>query len=171
MTKALDHLLLSPGTDLAGTDLRITLPVSRTLLNEILAARPAGTPVRQLLLDPDEGNLAQLHLEVKAPVVGTVRRKLTLRPGGPVSFPHQPWLRVDITDGFRLFDKPVIHLIRGQLADKLPQGVELTANYLRLHVPALLTAAGYQAVVPLIKRLQLEAKANRLVLTLHFLAQ
>lgn len=166
----LNALLATPSTHLAGTDARITLPVSRTLLNEILAARPAGTPVKELMLDPDEGNLAHLHLEVKAPVIGTIKRRLTLQPGGPVSFPDQPWLQIDITDGFRMLDKPVIRLLQSQVADKLPKGVEVTSNYLRFHVPALMTAAGYQALVPLIKRLQLESKANQLVLTLHLLA-
>lgn len=165
-----DALLATPNTHLAGTDVRITLPVSRTLLNEVLAARPAGTPVKELMLDPDDGNLAHLHLEIKAPVIGTIRRRLTLRPGGPVSFPDQPWLQIDITDGFRMLDKPVIRLLQSQVADKLPKGVEVTSSHLRLHVPALMTAAGYQALVPLIKRLQLESKANQLVLTLHLLA-
>lgn len=122
------------------------------------------------MLDPDEGNLAHLHLEVKAPVIGSVRRRLTLRPAGAVSFPDQPWLQIDITDGFRLLDKPIISLMQGQITEKLPRGIELTSGYLRLHVPALLTAAGYQALVPLIKRLQLTSKANQLVLTLHLLA-
>lgn len=163
-------LLQDPQRHLAGTDLRVVLPLSRTLLNEVLDARPADTPVQELMLDPDDGNLAHLHLQVKAPVVGTVRRKLTLRPGGPVSFPDQPWLHIDITDGFRMLDKPVIKLMQRQIAEKLPKSIELTADHLRLHVPAVLTAAGYQSLVPLVKRLQLQSRANQLVLTLHLLA-
>lgn len=167
----LSALLRGPQQHLSGTDLRVVLPVSRNLINELLNARPAGTPVQELMLDPEEGNLAHLHLQVRAPVVGTVRRKLTLRPGGPVSFPDHPWLHVDITDGFRLLDKPIIKLMRGQIAERLPKSIELTADHLRLHIPALLTAAGYQSLVPLIKRFQLAAKDNQLVLTLHLQAE
>lgn len=167
----LSALLQDPRQHLSGTDLRVVLPLSRTLLNEVLDARPADTPVQELMLDPEEGNLAHLHLQIKAKVIGTVRRKLTLRPGGPVSFPDQPWLHVDITDGFRLLDKPIIKLMQRQIAERLPKSIELTADHLRLHVPAVLKAAGYQSLVPLVKRLQLESKDNQLVLTLHLLAK
>jgi len=156
-------ILADPAAHLGGTDLTFELPLGRNLLNEMLDARPAGTPVEQLLLDPEAGNLVNLHLQVQAPVVGNVRRKLTLRPGPAVSFPDQPWLQIDITDGFRLFDKPIIKLMQGQIADKLPRGIELTSNHLRLHVPALLTSAGYQKLVPLIQQLRLRSEANRLV--------
>lgn len=166
----LNTLLAAPQEHLAGTDLRIVLPLSRTILNEVLAARPANTPVKELMLDPDDGNLVHLHLEVKAPVIGSVRRRLTLRPGGPVSFPDQPWLHIDISEGFRMLDKPIIKLMQGQIAERLPKSLELTSNHLRLHIPALLTAMGYQPLVPLVKRLQLESRANKLVLTLHLLA-
>jgi hypothetical protein len=100
-------------------------------------------------------------------VIGLVKRRITLRPGGPVVFPQQSWLHFDITDGFRFMDKPIIKMMQGQIAEKLPKGIELSADYLRFHVPALLTTAGYQKLVPLIKQLQLRSEANRLVIDLH----
>ncbi|MEL7162257.1 MAG: hypothetical protein AAFN92_15985 [Bacteroidota bacterium] len=163
-------LLDNPRGHLAGTDAKLTLPLGRTLLNEILAARPDDVPVEELLLDPDRGNLFHLHLAVKAPVVGQVKRRITFRPGAAVSFPDQPWLQLDITDGFGFLDKPILKLMQGQLAQRLPKGVELTSDHLRLHVPALLTAAGYQQLVPLIKHLQLQSVANRLVLFVRITA-
>jgi hypothetical protein len=156
---------------LGGTNVSISLPLSRTLLNEILAARPADVPVQELLLDPEAGNLVHLHLEVKAPVIGNVRRRITFRPGPAVSFPGQPWLHLDITDGFRLLDKPIIKLMQSQIAERLPRGIELTSNYLRLHVPALLTSAGYQQLVPLMKSLRLRSEANRLVIEAQIIAE
>ncbi|MFK8162909.1 MAG: hypothetical protein AB8H12_10650 [Lewinella sp.] len=166
----LQAILNNPEAHLGGTDVRVDLPVGRTLLNEILAARPADTPVEELLLDPEGDNTINLHLEVRAPVIGAVKRRITFRPGGPVAFPDQPWLHLDITDGFRFMDKPIIKLMQGQIAEKLPRGIELTSDHLRLHVPALLTAAGYQKLVPLIKSLQLRSEANRLVIALHLVA-
>ena len=164
-------LLRDPQAHLAGTDAQVTLVLDRVLLNELLDARPADTPVKELFLDPDEGNLVHLHLEVKAPVIGAVKRRITFRPSGPVTFPDNPWLQLDITGGFRLLDKPIIKLMQGQIAENLPKGIELPSRHLRLHIPALLTAGGYQAIVPMVKRLQLQSKANQLVITLHFLAQ
>ncbi len=170
LPQPLATILDNPAAHIGGTDATIDLNLGRTLLNEILAARPADTPVEELLLDPEAGNLVNLHLQVQAPVIGNVRRRLTLRPGPAVSFPDQPWLKIDITAGFKLFDKPIIKLMQGQIADKLPRGIELTSDYLRLHVPALLTSAGYQKLVPLIKQLQVTSEANRLVVHLQIVS-
>lgn len=170
LPQPLATILENPAAYIGGTDATIDLNLGRTLLNEVLAARPANTPVEELLLDPEAGNLVNLHLQVQAPVVGNVRRRITLRPGPAVSFPDQPWLQLDITDGFKLFDKPIIKLMQGQIADKLPKGIKLTSNHLRLHVPALLTSAGYQKLVPLIKELRLTSEANRLVIRLRVVA-
>ena len=162
--------VLADPQHLSGTNVQITLPVSRYLLNEVLAARPANTPLEAILLDPEEGNLARLHLAIQAPVIGAVKRRLTLRPGGPVSFPGQPWLQLDIVDGFRLLDKPIIKLMQGQIDERLPRSLQITTNYLRLHVPALLRALEFEALIPLVKRLQLSFTANQLVITLHIVA-
>ena len=166
----LQTILNNPEAHLGGTNVKIDLPLGRALLNEILAARPDDTPVEELLLNPQRDNTFNLHMEVKAPVVGLVKRRITFRPGGPVVFPNQPWLHLDITDGFRFIDKPIIKLMQSQIAEKLPRGIELTADHLRLHIPALLTAAGYQKLVPLIKHLQLRSEANRLVVELQLVA-
>ena len=163
-------LLADPQRHLAGTDARLTLALSRTLINEILAARPPDTPVEELFIDPDAANFFNLHLRVKAPVIGSVRRKLTIQPGPPVSFPEQPWLQFNITDGFKLLDKPIIKVMQGTIADRLPRGVELTSSYLRLHVPALLTAAGYQQLVPLLEELRLSSSEDVLNLLIHLRA-
>jgi len=163
-------ILEDPTAHIGGTDATLDLCLDRALLNEVLAARPANTPVEELLLDPEAGNLVHLHLKVQAPVIGHVRRQITLRPGPAVTFPEQPWLRLDITAGFKLFDKPIIKLMQGQIAEKLPRGIELTSDHLRLHVPALLTSAGYQKLVPLIKELRLTSEANRLVVRLRVVA-
>ncbi|MBC6996750.1 hypothetical protein QWY85_04315 [Neolewinella lacunae] len=165
----LQALLEKPTVHLAGTDATLRLHLSRNLLNEILAARPPDTPVQELLLDPDDGQ-AHLHLEVQVPVLGTVHRRITLRPGPAVCFPDQPWLEFVITDGFKLFDKPILKLMQGQIDERLPRGIELSAEHLRLHIPALLTAAGYQPLVPLLHRLEIQSVSNQLILTLHLVA-
>ena len=169
-TSPRELLLTAPGAALAGTDLRLRLPVDRTLLNKILAARPDDTPLEQLYADPDPGNQLHVHLAADAPIIGTVERRITLMPGPAVSFPDQPWLHFDIVDGFKFLDKPLIKLLGGQLEERLPRGVELTTKYLRLHLPALLTAAGRQALVPLIHRLRLTSEDNKLVIDLHLKA-
>jgi hypothetical protein len=170
LPQPLATILENPEAHIGGTDVTFDLNLGQAFLNKVLAARPADTPVEELLLDPEAGNLVNLHLQVQAPVIGNVRRRITLQPGPAVSFPDQPWLQFNITAGFKLLDKPIIKLMQSQIADKLPKGVELTSDHLRLHVPALLTSAGYQKLVPLIKELQLTSEANRLVIRLWVVA-
>ncbi len=164
-------LLSHPARALAGTDLRIRLPLDRTLLNKLLEQRPADGPLDQLYLDPDPGNQVHVHIAVDAPIIGTVERRITLMPGAAVSFPDQPWLQFDIVSGLKFLDKPLIKLLSGQLEARLPKGVELTTSYLRFHLPALLTAAGRQALVPLIRELRVTSEDNKLVLDLRLVSE
>lgn len=167
---ALEALLADPARYLAGTDLNVRLPLGQGLLNTVLDARPEDVPVEHLSLEPLGHNQFILNLEVQAPVVGRVRRAITFSSTGTVSFPDQPWLHLDIVDGFKLFDKPILKLLHGQLAERLPKGVELTTDYLRVHVPALLTAADQQGLVPLIHQLALRSEPQRLIVSLQIKA-
>ena len=168
---ALETLLSAPATALAGTDISILLPLSRVLLNEILAARPANIPVRELLIDPNDRNRFRVHLRADAPVVGSVSRQILFAPGMPVSFPDQPWLDFRIEDGLGFLDRSLISMLQGTIEKKLPRGVELSSQRLRIHVPALLTHLGYQQLAPLIQSLEVRSEANRLILNLHLKAQ
>ena len=168
---ALATLLADPATALAGTDISITLPLTRVLLNEILAARPAIIPVRELLIDPNDRNRFRVHLRADAPVVGSVSRQILFAPGMPVSFPDQPWLDFRIEDGLGFLDRGLISVLQGTIEKKLPRGVELSSQRLRIHVPALLTHLGYQQLAPLIHQLEVRSEANLLILNLQLKAQ
>jgi hypothetical protein len=164
-----DSVLANPAAALGGTDLSITLPLSRILINKVLSARPAGTPIQEIYLEPLPSNYFRVNLSAMAPVIGIVTRHILLAPGPAVSFPDQPWLRFDIVKGLKFLDKPLINLVRGQLEARLPRGVRVSSDHLHLHVPALLTSLGYQSLVPLLHRLQITSEADRLVLHLHLL--
>ncbi len=166
----LSAVLNDPGGYLNGTDLQITLPLTRALLNEVLAARPANNPVQELYLDPEENNRFRVHLAANAPVLGTVSRRITLVPGPTVTFPDQPWLTFSIVDGLKFLDKPLINLLQGQVEARLPRGIDINSKFIRIHLPALLTHLGYQQLVPLIHQLRITSEANRLLLNLHLRA-
>ncbi len=166
----LTALLKDPGGYLEGTDLQITLPLTRALLNEVLAARPAHTPVKELYLDPEENNRFRVHLAANAPVLGTVSRRITLVPGPAVTFPAQPWLTFSIVDGLKFLDKPLINLLQGQVEARLPSGIVINSKFIRIHLPALMTYLGYQQLVPLLHSLRVSSEANRLLLHVHLRA-
>jgi hypothetical protein len=81
LPQPLATILENPEAHIGGTDVTFDLNLGRAFLNKVLAARPADTPVEELLLDPEAGNLVNLHLQVQAPVIGNVRRRITLQPG------------------------------------------------------------------------------------------
>lgn len=166
----LQLLLDAPAEHLAGTDVWVKIPLNRTLVNEILDARPSGTPVQELYMDADPGNLIHLYLKAAAPVVGSIKRMITFKPGPAVSFPDQPWLHLSITSGFKFMDKPVIRLMQSTIAEKLPNGIEFTADHLRLHIPALLTNAGYQKFVPLLHHLEIQGGDDEIAFLIHLKA-
>lgn len=174
MSTATNKLLTAvtgdPQSALSGTDLQFTLPLTRALLNEVLAARPRNTPISELYIDPKAGNRFRVHLSANAPVVGSVTRRITFVPGPAVQLPGQPWLQFAITDGLKFFDKPLINLLRGQIEARLPKGIELSSSLLRIHLPALINKAGYQNLLPLIKNIQLRSEANQLLLAGHLKA-
>lgn len=165
----LQHLREDPG-HLQGTDLRFRIPIDQLLLQRVLAARPQDTPLEDLTLLPQTDNKLLLGLSGRVPVIGLIQRQLVLQPGPAVTFPDQPWLRINILSGFRLLDKPLISLLQKQIAERLPAGTAFTGEYLQLHVPALLNRLGYQAFVPLIQQFQLNAHNGKLILTLHLKA-
>ena len=170
-SSTLTALTEQPAAALAGTDLQVHLPLTRVLLNEILAARPANTPVRELLIDPNDRNRFRVHLTAQAPIVGLVSRQILFAPGMPVSFPDQPWLEFRIEEGLGFLDRSLISVLQGQIERRLPRGVELTSKYLRIHVPALLNHLGYQQLAPLIQSLEVKSEASRLLLNLHLKAE
>ncbi|OAV46160.1 hypothetical protein [Lewinella sp. 4G2] len=156
-------VLDDPQMHLKGTDVWLRLPLGRALINEVLDARPPDTPVKDLYMDSDPGNLIHLHLEAAAPVVGSIKRRLTFKPGPAVKFPDQPWLHLEITEGFKFMDKPVIRLMQSTIEKKLPKGIEFTSSHLRIHVPAMLTNAGYQQLVPLIQHLEVRGGDDQII--------
>ncbi|PPK88650.1 hypothetical protein CLV84_1620 [Neolewinella xylanilytica] len=170
-SSTLNALFTQPAAALTGTDLQIHLPLTRVLLNEILAARPANTPIRELLIDPNDRNRFRVHLTAEAPIVGTVSRQIRLAPGMPVSFPDQPWLEFRIEEGLGFFDRSLISVLQGQIEKRLPRGIELTSKNLRIHVPALLAYLGYQQLAPLIESLEIKSEASRLLVNLHLKAE
>jgi hypothetical protein len=170
LTSFLNRLRTGNHADLAGTDLLVRLPVRQRLINAALAAQ-SPAPVRELRIDCGADNLATLHLEVDAPIVGRTRRELSLRINGDVRPGQQDIIDIDILAGLQFLDKPLINLARGIIAEKLPAGVELTSKRLRIHFSQLLTALDYGYVLPLLDAVRIESHAGQLQLLLHLKAE
>ena len=170
LTPLLNRLRSGDTTGLAGTDLLIRLPIRQRLINAVLAEQTPA-PVRELRLELLADNFARLHLEVDAPIVGLTRRELTLRIQGDLRPGQQDILDFDILDGLQFFDKPIIKLAQGMLAEKLPAGVELSSKRLRIHFSRLVAELGHGYVLPLLHALRIESHPDRLQLLLHVQAE
>lgn len=167
--KLLARLKAGDYSGLRGTDLAISLPVSARLINELLAARPAG-PVQHLHLQLLSENRAILQLGIDAPVIGLTQRELALRIRGDITPGSADWLHLDIEDGLRLFDKPIINLAQGLIEERLPKGVDLNSKRLSIHFSQLMHSLGYGYLLPILAAARLESKSNALVINLHLKA-
>ncbi|MEM9928694.1 MAG: hypothetical protein AAF840_02640, partial [Bacteroidota bacterium] len=93
----LQALLADPEKHLAGTDVKLEVPIGQALLDAALDARPEDVPIDELRLFPQTDNVFYVLLVVQAPFLGSVRRELEIRSRGVMAFPDQPWLQFDIT--------------------------------------------------------------------------
>ncbi|MEL6274600.1 MAG: hypothetical protein AAFU03_05835, partial [Bacteroidota bacterium] len=83
----------------------------------------------------------------------------------------QNWLHFDIVDGLRFFDKPLINLGKGIIAEKLPGGVELSSERLSIHFSQLVNSLGYGYLVPIIAAARLGSERDTLIFNLHLKIQ
>lgn len=166
LTSLLNRLRAGDTSGLAGTDLLIRLPLRQRLINVVLAEQ-TPPPVRELRMEMLADNHLRLYLEVEAPIVGRTSRELTLRIRGELRPGHQDILDFDILSGLQFFDKPIIQLARGIIAEKLPAGVELSSKRLRIHFSQLVTALGHAYALPLLHAVRLESHPNQLQVLLH----
>lgn len=157
-------------TGLQGTDLSIEVPVSVTLIQEVLDNRPAAGPLKELSIQLLNQNRAIISLAADAPVLGQIRRELSLQLSGEYKRASGGLIAFDIVDGLKMFDKPVINLLQGQVESRLPDGIEFNAKRVSIELPKLLNALGYGYLLGLLAGGKLETRNNQLVLFLHLKA-
>lgn len=156
--------------DLSGlddTNLALELPVSESLFQEIMDARPPGGPLKKLGFQFLDNNRALVQLSARVPVLGVVSRTLALQVGGEYERGRAGLLRFEIVDGLKMLDKPIINLLQSQVEKRLPAGIDLNARIVTIDLPKLLNALGQKHLLGLIAGAKLGSRTNQLVIFLH----
>jgi hypothetical protein len=147
--------------EIAGTRVSARIPLSRALINRLVADALAGTtaPVRQVDVRPGTDDRFDVVITVSWPFVPplTVAFYIEQQP----QFPASPvlvlrWSLLGGIGGFasRMMGSP----------EKLPAGVRLEGDRLVLDIPALAARGAAAALLPYLKALQLRSIDARLVL-------
>jgi len=166
----LQRLKAGDFSGLSGTDIAISLPISGSFVQTILTEQ-VKDPLKGLSLRLMAEDRCILNLAVDAPVVGLTQRELALEIHGDIIPGQQDWLHFDIVDGLKFFDKPLINLGKGMIAEKLPGGVELSSKRLSIHFSQLFGSLGFGYLLPAIAAARLNSERETLILHLHLKIQ
>ena len=153
-----------PLGDLAGSHVSARIPVSRALLNGLVAEALAGRriPVRSVDIQPRAGDRFDAVVTMSWPLVPalTVSFVVERQPSFPAS--PQLVLRYSFLGAIGAFAS---HLVGA--FDRLPDGVRLDADRLLLDIPALAAGSPPAMMMRYVKALELHTLDDRAVIDLE----
>ena len=155
-----DRLRASRFSDVAGTRLSLTLPISERLLNEIVSASvPPSAPVRDVTVQPKRGGRFRVgarlvRADFLPPITLTV--EIERQPQPP-----------EFVLVFRLLTMPGLLTLAGaafSAGSLLPPGVRFEHQRLSIDLRTLLERAGYGDVVQFLQSAAVSTDEGRVVL-------
>jgi hypothetical protein len=153
-----------PFADLAGSHVSARIPVSRALLNRLVADALAGRriPVRSVDIQPRAGDRFDAVVTMSWPFVPalTVSFVVEQQPGFPAS--PQLVLRYSFLGAVGAFASRLVGAL-----DRLPDGVRLDADRLLLDIPALAAGSPAAMMMGYVKALELHTLDDRAVIDLE----
>ena len=160
-SQLLAHLQSSAFRDVAGSRVSARIPVSRSLLNGVVAhvLEGATTPVRQVDVQPRDGDQLDAIVTVSWPFVPPL--KVQVAVDRQPQFPASPVLalRWSLLGGLGTIASRLIAAL-----DRLPAGVRLDCNRLELDIPVLVARSPAEPLVPWVRTLELHTIADRVVI-------
>jgi hypothetical protein len=160
-SQLLAHLQSSAFRDVAGSRLSARIPVSRSLLNGLVAHVLEGTttPVRQVDVQPRDGDQLDAIVTVSWPFVPPL--KVQVAVDRQPQFPASPVLalRWSLLGGLGTIASRLITAL-----DKLPAGVRLDGNRLELDIPVLVARSPAEPLLPWVRTLEVHTVGDRVVI-------
>ena len=153
-----------PFADFAGSRVSARIPVSRALLNRLVAEALAGrkTPVRAVDIQPRAGDRFDAVITVSWPFVPALT--VTFTVDQQPSFPASPLLvlRWSFLGGVGALASRLVGAF-----DRLPDGVRLDADRLLLDLPVLAARSPAAMMLEYVKALELHTLDDRAVIELE----
>jgi hypothetical protein len=149
--------------DIAGSRASVQLPLSRSLVNRLVAQalRGTSTPLREVDVRPHQGDEFDVVLTLSWPFVPPL--KVAVSVARQPEFPASPVLvfRWSLLGALGSLVSRVIASL-----DRLPAGIRLDGNRLVLDIPVLAGRGPAAILLPYVKTLQLHTIDDRIVLDL-----
>ena len=160
-SQLLAHLQSSEFRDIAGSRVSARIPVSRSLLNRLVAHALQGTttPVRNVDIQPREGDQLDAIVTVSWPFVPRLRVQVAV--DRQPQFPASPVLvlRWSLLGGLGTIASRVMSAL-----DRLPAGIRLDGNRLELDIAVLAARSPAAPLLRWVRTLELRTVADRVVL-------
>ena len=161
LSRVLERLRASGFRDLAGARLTATIPVSESLLNDIVhAALPRGGAVRAVTVQPQDQNRHAVRVKLSRPDF--------LPPlSATLAIERQPELPRAPQIVCRVLGLPGLLTLAGpflSIGTLLPPGVRLDGDLLTVDLAAMLAQQGAGDLLAHLERVQLRSDRGRLVL-------
>lgn len=163
-SKLLSDLQASGFRDLAGSRVSARIPVSRALLNRVVAEAldGSGTPVRAVDIRPRAGDQFDVVITVSWPFVPPLTAAFTV--DRQPSFPESPLLVL------RWSFLGAAGAIASRLLtsfDRLPAGIRLDGDRLLLDIPVLAARSSAASMLGYVTALELHTLDDRAVIALE----
>jgi hypothetical protein len=160
-SQLLAQLQSSAFRDVAGSRISARIPVSRSLVNELVAQALAGrtTLVRRVDIQPREGDRLDAIVRVSLPLVPPLNVAIAIERQPQFSASPVLVLRWSLFGGLgalasRLFGA----------GDRLPPGIRLDGDRLELDIPVLADRSPVASMLSWVKTLELHTAADQLIL-------
>jgi hypothetical protein len=170
VSELLAHLQSSAFADLAGTHVSARVPVSRALVNQLIAralqARQPPPPVRRIDIRPYEGDQLDAIVTVTLPFVPPL--KVAIAIDRQPEFPSSPVLvfRWSLLGGVGQFFSRIIGPHQ-----KLPPGVRLDGDRVLVDIPAAAAGTPAAPLLSYVRALEVHSVQDRLVVMMDLEVQ
>lgn len=158
LPEVLRHLRSSGFRDIAGSRFAATVPLSESLVNQIIASSlPPNAPVRSVVLQAASGD----HLSVRVSPKAALMPSLTLK----LAIDEQPQLPGSAVLVLRMATlSGLFGLASGAIAGMLPPGVRLDGERILVDLRTMAHDRGAGDLMDYLTRLEVRAEQGRIVL-------
>jgi hypothetical protein len=160
-SELLAQLQSSAFRDIAGSRVSARIPVSRSLLNQLVAQALQGTttPVRQVDIRPREGDQLDAVVTVSWPFVPPLKIAIAIDRQPQFPAPAVLVLRRSALGGLGAIASRLIAAL-----DRLPPGIRLDGNRVELDIPVLAARSPAAPMLRFVRGLELHTAADRAVI-------
>lgn len=165
LPKILEQLKNEQFESIAGTNLRLRIPLTEKLMNEV--ARPrveASDSVEHFHIHIQSGNVLVLELRVVALLGIKLKRSIRSHIQPNIDFQNKPVLQLVVENKL---EKKLLNLFQEKIEELLPTGIDLADDTLKLKLDQLMKEQGFGYLIPLVQNIQVESVHGTLYLNVE----